>query len=161
MHPGLVDRKRLRIGHLSLDRGRMPILGALLVAGLIYLVIAGAVLKTPVQPVQTLHTIQVPLIQGTNVPAPAAPFAELASKTAGRHVFSARKVSAAAATQLFDYYVRSMAAEGWTLAAKSVPGPQGEWTLKWNFGQQSALLSLYTTPKVRLIVDDCPPEPYC
>ena len=70
-------------------------------------------------------------------------------------------LSATGASDAFDYYLSTMPPGGWTLSGKAVPAGRGSWTLRWTFGDQSVLLTYSTTPKAKLTVDDCPPEPYC
>lgn len=167
MNPGLISRRRLRLGAWVPDRGHAPMAaGVLLVAvAAVGFVSATARTPTPTPPQQTLRTVaSVVYLPGTRIPAPPSG-SDLVPGVAhgGRHVFRSlgAPLSVAKASAIFDYYLTTMTAGGWTLAAKADPNRLGEWTLKWNSQQQSTLLTLYTTPTTRLIVDACPPEPYC
>ena len=165
MNPGLVSRRRLRIRVWAPDRGRAPVaIGALVVAiGAAGLVSAAT--RTPVPPQPALRTVSsVTYIAGTQIPAPPTTFGLVPGVVhGGHHVFRPGRspFTAAGARALFDYYLSTMARGGWTLAGKADPSRLGEWTLKWDFQQRSALLTLYMTPTPRLTVDACPPVPYC
>ena len=164
MNPGLVSRKHLQLVGWSPDRGRAPVA----LAGLLLVFFVTGVVQARVHdPVPVAPRLRidagVSYIVGTKVPAPpsSARLVELAAPKNGRHVFGERSGATGDPTSLFGFYLAAMAGGGWTLAGKADPSPQGEWILKWDFGQQSVLLSFYTAPRARLIVDECPPEPYC
>ena len=166
MNPGLISSRRLRKVAWVPDRGKAPVA---LLALLTAVAAAGAIqarTRDPVAPTPQLRAVaSITYIAGTKVPEPdvSVGLVEDTAKVPGRHVFRAGAAAPTArqAGALFDTYLSSMVASGWTLAGKSVPSARGEWILKWDFGTQSALLSFYMAPEPRLIVDDCPPEPYC
>lgn len=74
---------------------------------------------------------------------------------------TSKSLPVARSTALFEFYLRSMVATGWSLQAQGRPDAKGQWSLSWTQGKRIALISLYTSPKVSLTVDSCPPEPYC
>jgi hypothetical protein len=62
---------------------------------------------------------------------------------------------------LFGYYLQAMPAAGWTLLGKGDPAKSGDWTQRWQRGQDAALITLTTRPTDSLTVELCPPDPYC
>ena len=166
MNPGLVSRKRLRMGAWTPDRGKAPVAALILTVAV---ATAGAIqarTRDPVVPTPQLHALaSITYIAGTKVPSPdvSVGLIEATARIPGQHVFrpSGPAPTVAQAGSLFNSYLSSMVATGWVLSAKAVPSPRGEWVLRWDLGGQSALLSFYVTPRPRLIIDDCPPEPYC
>ena len=145
----------------------MPLALATLFAVVLALGVAQASVHDPaVGPVALRTAPTATYISGTQVPAPPASFAfRTPSLRQGVHVMRPGKgappITLSAAGGLYASYLSSMAGAGWTLVAQQVPSPAGEWTLNWQFQSQTAVVQFFMTPKPRLDVTVCPPNPYC
>src|SRR5438034_11375666 len=107
-----------------------------------------------------------PLLYGTKVPRPPASFGlvpQSGSGARGEFVFvaPAGQLKTSASKRLLDYYVSTMTANGWHVAARSGPTGSGEWALSLSLGRQQATISMYVRPSVSLTLDACPPFAYC
>ena len=167
MHPRLVSKKHLRVATPSRVRETsfvaLTILVGLLGAATVR---AGLSYRQPVTPINPSQIIRLPLLDGTHVPRPPASFGlvpKSGSGARGEFVFvaAAGRLQTAASKRLYDYYVSTMTANGWRVAARSGPTGSGEWALSLSLGSQQATISMYVRPSVSLTLDACPPFAYC
>ncbi len=167
MHPRLVSKKHLRVATPSRVREASFVALAILVGVLgAATVRAGLSYREPVAQINPSPIIRLPLVAGTKVPKPPASFGlvpQSATGARGEFVFvaAAGQLKTAASKRLFDYYVSTMTANGWRVAARSGPTGSGEWALSLSLGRQQATISMYVRPSVSLTLDACPPFPYC
>ena len=167
MDPVLIGRHNLRAPARGWGGASVPLALASLLAIVIALGAAQASVHDPAAgPVALRTTPTVTYISGTQIPAPPASFA-FHSPSLRQGVFvmrpgkGATPITLSGAGNLYASYLSSMAGAGWTLVAQQVPSPAGEWTLNWQFQTQTAVVQFFMTPKPRLDVTICPPNPYC
>jgi len=168
MDPRLVTSKDLRVVTPRRDRGAAPAALALLLAVVALTGAAQARIGDgdatlqagAVRPSAAAGVTQIP---GTQVPMPQAE-AGLAALRAkgGLHIFAPQSVlSRADALSLFGFYLDAMPAQGWMLAGKGDPRGAGDWVQRWEAGNAAALLTYTSSPRNRLEIELCPPDPYC
>ncbi len=109
--------------------------------------------------------LSVRYIKGTQVPSPPSAYGmkqDVARHGKDEFVPGGRGLSPENSKRLFDFYLQAMISGGWVLATKSDPGINGgQWSLVWQKGTQTSVLSFFALPKTTLTVDLCPPQPYC
>ena len=166
MDPVLIGRHNLRAPARGWGGASVPLALASLLAIVIALGAAQGSVHDPSGPIALRTTPTATYLPGTQVPAPPASFAfHPPSPRQGAYVMRPGKgappTTLSAAGSLYASYLSSMAGAGWTLVAQQVPSPAGEWTLNWRFQAQTAVVQFFMTPKPRLDVTICPPNPYC
>lgn len=168
MDPALIGKRRLRTTEPR-DRGIASVAGAALMAAVAVFGVLQARDQPPAGaqgPSSLAAAPNATYLSGSLVPAPATSFG-FRTPVAHRGAIilrlagGASPLTLASSQTLFASYLSSMSAQGWTLLGKGDPSRTGEWTLRWQFKQQAALLTLTMRPTARLEVDLCPPKPYC
>ncbi len=134
------------------------------------------------------HIVVVPLLPNTEIPlppasllvgpnpkkapkgeftflpaSPAAQFAKSAKGSLGAKRAKAPKdaFTAEMSGRVYAFYGATMVTNGWTFVSKSPPSPQGEWTISARLGARQATIAMYMIPSTQLVIDSCPPFPYC
>jgi hypothetical protein len=137
------------------------------------------------------HIVVVPLLPGTEIPLPpesllvganpkkaakgeftflpAAAVAQSAEATKGAQPTKGAKNAKLAKNpfttdmsgRVYDFYGATMVTNGWTFVSKSPPSPAGEWTISARLGARQATIAMYMIPSAQLVIDACPPFPYC
>jgi hypothetical protein len=167
MDSRLIPREHLRVAGRTRERAPAHVALAVLVVsvGVLAWLQRGSWSDAPApagQPTATMLTAAT--IAGSNVPAPPSSYrAAMVRARGGSHVFVVRgkTMSPGSAASLFGYYLKSMPTAGWTLLAKGDPAKAGDWSQRWQQGQDAALLTLNTRPTDSFTVELCPPDPYC
>ena len=164
MDPRLIGRKDLQVAASRHDRGSAPLAVVALLAALVGTGGLAVRQRAPAPVPQVLaRSASVNYIDGTLVPLPPPSLGLTATSAKGPAIVfrPSRPLTAAQSSDLFSYYIDTMQGQGWTLLGKGDPSPTGEWTLRWQFQGQATLISMFTSPRDKLAVDLCPPEPYC
>ncbi len=173
MHYRLLSRKALRVTRPT--RGGVPArIAFLLLAG--GLAVGGAIqwrahaisqeTAQSVVPKQGRQIPALPPIPETRVPLPPAVYGlepAKGSQPSGTHTLRPRgsTLSPARSKELFHFYQSAMRTEGWALQSQATPTSGGEWAQYWQLGGQIAVIQMFTSPKVELVVTYCPPAPFC
>ena len=171
MHPLLIPPKRLRASRAWRIGATTGLFGALVLVvflGAQWPSVSSAPAspssgRVPSAPATSPRPVENP-VRGTRVPQPpgwSGLEGEPDSRSRGEYLFRAARMTRPASVKLFEFYVSSMSASGWTLMGQSEPDARGEWALSWRDRRQTASLYLYLVPRVSLTLDYCPPLKYC
>lgn len=169
MHPHLIGERRLH----TTARLRVHEEVFIAVAILFGAIGAAILLQNPFEgapahaaPVPR-HIVTVALLPRTEIPLPPASLLVQANpKKAAKGEFTFApagkgKFTKEMAGRVYTFYGATMVTNGWTFVSKSPPSPEGEWTISARLGARQATIALYMIPKAQLVIDSCPPFPYC